>query len=63
MGRWSRALARPFLAALAVPRHSRWLEVGCGTGALTPRGSAGNGGTCPAPAYVASLPPARRSPW
>jgi SAM-dependent methyltransferase len=35
MGRWSRALARPFLAALAVPRRSRWLEIGCGTGALT----------------------------
>ena len=35
MGRWSRALARPFLAALAPPRQARWLEIGCGTGALT----------------------------
>jgi SAM-dependent methyltransferase len=35
MGRWSRALARPFLETLGVPRGARWLEVGCGTGALT----------------------------
>jgi len=35
MGRWSRALARPFLATLDAPRRVRWLEVGCGTGALT----------------------------
>ncbi len=35
MGRWSRALARPFLATLGAPRRSRWLELGCGTGALT----------------------------
>jgi SAM-dependent methyltransferase len=35
MGRWSRALARPFLAALSAPQRGRWLELGCGTGALT----------------------------
>jgi SAM-dependent methyltransferase len=35
MGRWSRALARPFLATLGAPRRARWLELGCGTGALT----------------------------
>ena len=35
MGRWSRLLAARFLTGLAVPRDSAWLEVGCGTGALT----------------------------
>lgn len=35
VGRWSRLVAREFLAWLAVPPGSRWLDVGCGTGALT----------------------------
>jgi SAM-dependent methyltransferase len=35
VGRWSRVVAREFLAWLAVPAGSRWLDVGCGTGALT----------------------------
>jgi SAM-dependent methyltransferase len=35
MGRWSRPLARAFLAWFAVPEAGRWLDVGCGTGALT----------------------------
>jgi len=35
MGRWSRALARPFVMWLDVPPGRHWLEVGCGTGALT----------------------------
>jgi SAM-dependent methyltransferase len=35
MGRWSKVVARDFLAWLSVPPHSRWLDVGCGTGALT----------------------------
>jgi len=35
MGRWSRPLAEAFLAWLAVPPEGRWLDVGCGTGALT----------------------------
>jgi SAM-dependent methyltransferase len=35
VGRWSRLVARDFLAWLAVPSASRWLDVGCGTGALT----------------------------
>jgi len=35
MGRWSRPLAAAFLAWFAVPTGSRWLDVGCGTGALT----------------------------
>lgn len=35
MGRWSRALAREFLGWLDVRVGAAWLEVGCGTGALT----------------------------
>jgi len=35
MGRWSRLLAARFLSWLAVPHDSAWLELGCGTGALT----------------------------
>lgn len=35
MGRWSRALAERFVSWLAVPPGSAWLEIGCGTGALT----------------------------
>jgi ubiquinone/menaquinone biosynthesis C-methylase UbiE len=74
VGRWSRLVARQFLAELAVPAGRRWLDVGCGTGALTgtllavahPRSvpgvdtSADFGATGPAPAYVASLGDADR---
>jgi SAM-dependent methyltransferase len=35
MGRWSRLIAREFLAWLAVPPEVRWLDVGCGTGVLS----------------------------
>lgn len=35
IGRWSRLAARQFLAWLEVGAHARWLDVGCGTGALT----------------------------
>ncbi|HYI16936.1 MAG TPA: class I SAM-dependent methyltransferase [Thermomicrobiales bacterium] len=35
VGRWSRAVAREFLAWLAAPTGSHWLDVGCGTGALS----------------------------
>lgn len=35
VGRWSRQVARAFLEWLAVPEESDWLDVGCGTGALT----------------------------
>ena len=35
MGRWSRALARSLVGWLDVPPGRHWLEVGCGTGALT----------------------------
>lgn len=34
VGRWSRKVAPEFLAWLAVPAGRRWLDVGCGTGAL-----------------------------
>ncbi|MGI9643493.1 MAG: class I SAM-dependent methyltransferase [Acidimicrobiia bacterium] len=34
MGRWSRLVAARFVADLAIPAHKRWLDVGCGTGAL-----------------------------
>lgn len=35
MGRWSRAVAREFIQWLNPPAAWDWLEVGCGTGALT----------------------------
>ncbi len=35
MGRWSRRIAPLFLDLLALPRELDWLEVGCGTGALS----------------------------
>lgn len=35
MGRWSRRLAPRFLQWLAVPTGRHWLDVGCGTGALS----------------------------
>jgi ubiquinone/menaquinone biosynthesis C-methylase UbiE len=35
MGRWSRMIAPRFLEWLAVPDDREWLEIGCGTGALS----------------------------
>jgi SAM-dependent methyltransferase len=35
VGRWSRLVAREFLDWLQVPPRREWLDVGCGTGALT----------------------------
>lgn len=35
MGRWSRLVAADFIKWLDVPREGRWLDVGCGTGALS----------------------------
>ena len=35
VGRWSRLVAHKFLEWLPVPPGSLWLDVGCGTGALT----------------------------
>jgi len=35
VGRWSRRVAREFLSWLDIPAERRWLDVGCGTGALS----------------------------
>jgi SAM-dependent methyltransferase len=35
VGRWSRMIAREFIPWLAIPAAKRWLDVSCGTGALT----------------------------
>jgi len=35
VGRWSRLVAREFIRWLAVPESCQWLDVGCGTGALS----------------------------
>jgi SAM-dependent methyltransferase len=35
VGRWSRLVAREFIGWLAVPPGGCWLDIGCGTGALT----------------------------
>ena len=35
VGRWSRPVARQFLHWLALAKRKDWLDVGCGTGALT----------------------------
>lgn len=35
VGRWSRLVADGFVRWLGVPPGGRWLDVGCGTGALT----------------------------
>jgi SAM-dependent methyltransferase len=35
VGRWSRAVAREFVPWLDVPAGRRWLDIGCGTGALS----------------------------
>ncbi len=35
MGRWSRQIATRYLDWLDAPRDAAWLDLGCGTGALT----------------------------
>ncbi|MGW5745933.1 class I SAM-dependent methyltransferase [Amycolatopsis sp. NPDC003861] len=35
IGRWSRRIAATFVRQLGAPASRRWLDVGCGTGALT----------------------------
>jgi SAM-dependent methyltransferase len=35
VGRWSRLVAREFLSWLGIPAGREWLDVGCGTGALS----------------------------
>ena len=52
MGRWSRGVAPEFLAWLDLPRAGRWVDVGCGTGALT----AAIAHTC-APASLVGIEP------
>jgi SAM-dependent methyltransferase len=37
VGRWSRPVAAKFLTWLAIPSGKAWLDVGCGTGALSQR--------------------------
>jgi hypothetical protein len=39
VGRWSRPVAAEFLRWLGVPYGLDWIDVGCGTGALTPPSS------------------------
>lgn len=58
VGRWSRSVAPPFLDRLGVPEGRRWLDVGCGTGALsqailTARAPVEVLGVDPSPAFVA----------
>ncbi len=35
VGRWSRLVAKEFIRWLAIPEERQWLDVGCGTGALS----------------------------
>jgi SAM-dependent methyltransferase len=35
VGRWSRLVAKEFIRWLAIPSDREWLDVGCGTGALS----------------------------
>jgi SAM-dependent methyltransferase len=35
VGRWSRLVAKEFIPWLAIPQDRQWLDVGCGTGALS----------------------------
>ena len=35
VGRWSRLVAHEFIHWLGIPEDKRWLDVGCGTGALS----------------------------
>jgi len=65
MGRWSRLVAREFLSWIAVPWRQRWLDVGCGTGALSETvlsrcQPAELVGLDRSPAYVAAARHARR---
>jgi SAM-dependent methyltransferase len=58
VGRWSRLVAREFLGWLAVAPGRRWLDVGCGTGALVEAILALTApgevlGIDPSPAYIA----------
>lgn len=52
MGRWSRVVAGRFVGGLDLPEGLRWLDVGCGTGALV-EAILGGGG----PSRVAAVDP------
>ena len=57
MGRWSRPMAVQFLEWVDVPSDARWLDVGCGTGALAGAiaqhtGPARIAGIDPSPGFV-----------
>lgn len=59
VGRWSRKVAAGFVAWLGLPAGLRWLDVGCGTGALTgvvrsTCGPASLTGVDPSPGFLAS---------
>jgi SAM-dependent methyltransferase len=69
MGRWSRAAGAQFLAWIGPPKGAHWLEIGCGTGALSglileTQAPATLVATDPAPAqidYARSRPAFRRA--
>lgn len=52
VGRWSRRVAPLFLSWLSLPAGRKWLDVGCGTGALSAAIA-----DCCAPAWVAGVEP------
>src|SRR5215211_6476744 len=68
VGRWSRPVAREFLRWLAVPPGGRWLDVGCGTGALSESILSLAApdrvvGVDPSPAFVAFARDRLKDPW
>jgi SAM-dependent methyltransferase len=54
VGRWSRPLARRFVSRLEVAASGRWLDVGCGTGAMTSAVL-----ECAAPAAIVGVDPSQ----